>query len=52
MIRRVKDAHTDALILNDDTDDEDHDENDAVTISMNNKAQTLLIGRFVNNYSL
>jgi hypothetical protein len=41
--------------LNDDTDDEDHDENDVVTSSMNNcmnnKAQTLLIRRSVNNYS-
>ena len=41
--------------LNDNTDDEDHDENDVVTSSMNNcmnnKAQTLLIGRSVNSYS-
>ena len=36
--------------LNHDTDDEDHDENDVVTSSMNNKAQTLLIGRSVNSY--
>jgi hypothetical protein len=41
--------------LKNDTDDEDHDENDVVTSSMNNcmsnKAQTLLIGRSVNSYS-
>jgi hypothetical protein len=38
--------------LNDNnTDDEDHDENDVVTSSMNNKAKALLIGRSVNNYS-
>jgi hypothetical protein len=41
--------------LNNDTDDEGHDENDVVTSSMNNsmsnKAQALLIGRSVNNYS-
>ena len=37
--------------LNDNTDDEDHKENDVVTSSMNNKAQTLLIGRSVNSYS-
>jgi hypothetical protein len=38
--------------LNDNnTDDEDHDENDVVTSSINNKAQALLIGRSVNNYS-
>jgi hypothetical protein len=39
--------------LKDDTDDEDHDENDVVTRSMNisAKAQALLIGSSVNNYS-
>jgi hypothetical protein len=41
--------------LNNDTDDEDHDENDVVTCSMNNSmnnnSQALLIGRSVNNYS-
>ena len=40
---------------NNDTDDEDHDENDVATSSMNNsmsnKAHALLIGRSVNNYS-
>ncbi len=41
--------------LNDNTDDEDHDESNVVTSSMNksmnNKAQAFLIGRSVNNYS-
>jgi hypothetical protein len=38
--------------FNNDTDDEDHhDENDVATSSMNNRAQALLIGRSVNNYS-
>ena len=37
--------------LNNNTDDKDHAENDVVTSSMNNKAQALLIGRSVNNYS-
>jgi len=37
--------------LNNNTDDKDHDEDDVVTSSMNNKAHALLIGRSVNNYS-
>jgi hypothetical protein len=37
---------------NDNTDDEDQDDNhDVVTSSTNNKAQTLLVQRYVNNYS-
>jgi hypothetical protein len=48
----VKNAHTE---LNNNTDDGDHGENNVVTSSMNNsmnnKAQALLIGRSVNNYS-
>jgi hypothetical protein len=37
--------------LKDNTDDDNHDDNHVVTCSMNNKAQTLLIQRSVNNYS-
>ena len=36
---------------NNNTDDEHHGDNDVVTISMNNKAQALLIQRSVNNFS-
>jgi len=36
--------------LNDNTDDEDQDDNEVVTSSMN-KAQTLLIQKSVNNHS-
>jgi hypothetical protein len=37
--------------LNNNTDDKDHDENDVVTSSMKNEAQTLLIGRSVKSCS-